>query len=138
MSKTILRRDVFIYKKMNSKTDKTTNTRVIPEGVKTSVEASRMKKAEDIVVLDLTGISSFTDFFIIMHGNSSRQNVAIYEGIEKELKDLSIRPLSVEGRENAEWILMDYGEFIVHIFSSRAREYYSLEKLWGDGIKLSI
>jgi len=123
---------------MNVKTEKTTNTRKIPESVKISVEASRMKQAEDIVVLDLTGISSFTDFFIIMHGNSSRQNVAIYEGIEEELKDLLVRPLSVEGKENAEWILMDYGEFIVHIFSPRAREYYSLEKLWGDGIKLTL
>jgi ribosome-associated protein len=123
---------------MNAKTEKTIKTRKIPKSVKISVEASRMKQAEDIVVLDLTGISSFTDFFIIMHGNSSRQNVAIYEGIEEELKDLSVRPLSVEGKENAEWILMDYGEFIVHIFSPRAREYYSLEKLWGDGIKLSL
>jgi len=123
---------------MNSKTEKTPKTREIPESVKVSVETSRMKKAEDIVVLDLTGISSFTDFFIIMNGNSSRQNVAICEGIEEDLKDLSIRPLSVEGREHAEWILMDYGEFIVHIFSPRAREYYSLEKLWGDGIKLSF
>jgi len=123
---------------MNSKTEKTANTKKIPESVKISVEASRMKKAEEIVVLDLTGISSFTDFFIIMHGNSSRQNVAIYEGIDEELKDRSIRPLSVEGKENAEWILMDYGEFIVHIFSPTAREYYSLEKLWGDGTKLSL
>ncbi len=123
---------------MNIKTQKTAKTREIPESVKVSVEASRMKKAEDIVVMDLTGISSFTDFFIIMHGNSSRQNVAIYEGIEEELKDLSIKPLSVEGKENAEWILMDYGDFIVHIFSLRAREYYSLEKLWGDGIKLTL
>ena len=123
---------------MSTKTAKITNPSKIPESVKISVEASQMKKAEDIVVLDLTGISSFTDFFIIMHGNSSRQNVAIYESIEEDLKDQSIRPLSVEGRENAEWILMDYGEFIVHIFSPNAREYYSLEKLWGDGIKISL
>jgi ribosome-associated protein len=123
---------------MSAKTAKTTNTSKIPESVKLSVEASRMKKAEDVVVLDLTGISSFTDFFIIMHGHSSRQNVAIYEGIEEDLKDLSIRPLSVEGRENAEWILMDYGEFIVHIFSPKSREYYSLEKLWGDGVKIPL
>jgi ribosome-associated protein len=123
---------------MSAKTAKTTPTSKIPESVKISVEASRMKKAEDIVVLDLTGISSFTDFFIIMQGNSSRQNVAIYESIEEDLKDHSIRPLSVEGRENAEWILMDYGEFIVHIFSPTAREYYSLEKLWGDGLRVSL
>ena len=64
--------------------------------------------------------------------------MAIYESIEEDLKDHSIRPLSVEGRENAEWILMDYGEFIVHIFSTTAREYYSLEKLWGDGLRISL
>jgi ribosome-associated protein len=123
---------------MSAKSKKTTEKKKIPESVKMSVDASRMKKAEDIVVLDLTGISSFTDFFIIMHGNSSRQNVAIFEGIEEDLKDISIRPLSVEGRENAEWILMDYGEFIVHIFSPKAREYYSLEKLWGDGVRITL
>ncbi len=123
---------------MSTKTAKTTHTSEIPESVKISVEASRMKKAEDIVVLDLTGICSFTDFFIIMHGHSSRQNVAICESIEEDLKDRSIRPLSVEGRKNAEWILMDYGEFIIHVFSPKAREYYSLEKLWGDGVKIPL
>ena len=123
---------------MSAKIEKSTNMTKIPESVKISVEASRMKKAEDIVVLDLTGLSSFTDFFIVMHGNSSRQNVAIYEAIEQDLKKEQMRPLSIEGRENAEWILMDYGDFIVHIFSEKAREYYALEKLWGDGLKLSI
>jgi len=110
----------------------------LPKGVVISAKASEAKKAEDIVILDLSGISSFTDFFIILNGNSARQNVAIYEAIEQELKKEKIRPLSIEGRENAEWILMDYGSFIVHIFSERTREYYALEKLWGDGIKLSI
>ena len=109
----------------------------LPKGVVISAKACEAKKAEDIVILDLSGISSFTDFFIIVHGNSSRQNVAIYEGIEQELKKEKIRPLSVEGRENAEWILMDYGSFIIHVFSDRAREYYSLEKLWGDATKFS-
>jgi nicotinate (nicotinamide) nucleotide adenylyltransferase/ribosome silencing factor RsfS/YbeB/iojap len=129
---------LYLHKIMDAKNEKKAKTKHIPEGVKISVEASRSKKAEDILVLDLTGISSFTDFFIIMHGNSSRQNVAIFESVEEHLKAVAIRPLSIEGKENAEWILMDYGEFIVHIFSSRAREYYALEKLWGDGIKLSL
>ena len=71
-----------------------------------------------------------------MNGNSARQNRAIYENIEKELKKENILPLHVEGKENAEWILMDYGSFILHIFSKETREYYSLEKLWGDGPKL--
>lgn len=110
----------------------------LPKGVIISANAGEAKKAEDIVILDLSGISSFTDFFIILNGNSARQNVAICEAIEQELKKEKIRPLSIEGRENAEWILMDYGNFIVHIFSERSREYYALEKLWGDGIKISL
>jgi ribosome-associated protein len=72
-----------------------------------------------------------------MHGNSPRQNVALYESVEQELRKKNVRPLSVEGRENAEWILVDYGSFIVHVFSRRARDYYSLEKLWGDAQKFS-
>lgn len=129
---------LYLRKKMDAKIDKKSKTKQIPEGVKIAVEACRTKKAEDLVVLDLTGLASFTDFFIILHGNSNRQNVAIYESVEEELKEIAIRPLSVEGKENAEWILMDYGEFIVHIFSLKAREYYALEKLWGDGIRLSL
>jgi len=115
-------------KDMPKKMDK----RSLDKHVKISVKASRGKKAEDIVVLDLRDISSFTDFFVIMQGNSKRQNLAIYENIEQELKGENLKPLSVEGRKNAEWILMDYGYFIIHIFSKEAREYYFLEKLWGD------
>lgn len=115
-------------KRMEKKLDK----RSLAKPVKKSIKASREKKAEQIVVLDLRDISSFTDYFVIMQGNSKRQNMAIYESIEKELKDDNIQPLSIEGRKNAEWILMDYGYFIIHIFSKEAREYYYLEKLWRD------
>jgi len=111
--------------------------RSLPPEVKISVKASLAKKGEELVILDLRGIASFTDFFIILHGNSSRQNKAIYESVEKELKENNVKPLSVEGRERADWILMDFGSFIVHIFSKDAREYYSLEKLWGDAPKLT-
>lgn len=117
---------------MSKETTKKLDKRTLDKYVKLSVDASRAKKAEDIVVLDLRDISSFTDFFIIMQGNSKRQNTAIFEGVERELKGKNIRPLSVEGVKNAEWILMDYGYFIIHIFSKEAREYYYLEKLWGD------
>jgi len=109
----------------------------LPQSVRIAVKSSQAKKGEDIVVLRLSEISSFTDFFIIINGNSGRQNIAIYENIEQELKKLKIKPLSIEGKENAEWILMDYGDFVVHIFSKKAREYYSLEKLWGDAPKIS-
>ncbi len=115
---------------------KTFSKRSLPRDVKLSVKSSLAKKAEDLVVLDLRRISSFTDFFIITHGNSPRQNKAIYQSIEQELKKDNVYPLSVEGKEHAEWILMDYGSFIVHIFSEGSREYYSLEKLWGDAPKI--
>lgn len=119
------------------KSKKNMTKKNLPTEIKTSVKVSLEKNGEDLVVLDLRGIASFTDFFIIMHGNSSRQNATITESIERELRKANIRPLSVEGRERAEWILLDFGSFIVHVFSHKAREYYSLEKLWGDAPKLS-
>lgn len=121
----------------DERTTKRITKRNLPLEVKVSVKASQAKKGEDLVVLDLRGISSFTDFFIIMHGESTRQNTALQENIEQELKKKNIRPLSMEGKERAEWILMDFGSFIVHVFSRNAREYYSLEKLWGDAPKFS-
>lgn len=103
-----------------------------------SVKASQDKKAAGIIVLDLSEISSFTDYFVIMNGNSDKQNIAICHGVARALKKANFKPLSIEGLDKAEWVLMDYGSFIIHIFSEQAREYYSLEKLWGDGPKLYI
>lgn len=119
-------------RKMSEKMQKKLDKRRLEKMVKISIETSKEKKAEHIVVLDLREVSSFTDYFVIMQGNSKRQNTAIYESIERELKKENVKPLSIEGRENAEWILMDCGYFIIHIFSKEAREYYYLEKLWGD------
>ena len=110
----------------------------LPPEVRLSVKASQDRKAEDIVVLDLREVSTFTDFFVIVTGNSSRQNKAIYESIEQELKKGRLMPIGVEGRDLAEWILIDYGSFVVHVFSKQARGYYSLEKLWGDAPRLSF
>jgi len=110
--------------------------RSLPPEVKLAVQASLDKKAEDLCVLELSGLSSFTDYFLIMHGNSSRHNAAVADGVEGELKKTGTRPLSVEGRETEEWILLDYGFFVVHVFSPKAREHYSLEKLWGDAPRL--
>lgn len=110
--------------------------RTLPPEVKSAVQAASARKAEDLCVLALGELSSFTDYFLIMHGNSSRQNAAISEGIEEDLKRAGTRPLSVEGRESADWVLMDYGSFVVHIFSAKARDHYALEKLWGDAPRL--
>lgn len=109
----------------------------LSRGAKIAVKASQAKKGENIVIMDLSSLSSFTDLFIIVNGNSSRQNIAIYENVVFELKKENIKPLSIEGKENAEWILMDYGSFIIHVFLNDVREYYSLEKLWGDCPKIS-
>lgn len=112
--------------------------RGLPSEVRLSLKVSQAKKAEEIVVLDLRGIASFTDYFLIMSGNSIRQNIAIYQAIEERLGREGVFPLGVEGEINGEWVLMDYGHFIIHIFSRRARDYYSLEKLWQDAPSLSL
>ena len=106
--------------------------RNLPAAVRLAVKAAQARKGEEICVLDLRDVASFTDFFVILHGNSSRQNIALYAGVEEDLKRTGVQPLSVEGEENAEWILMDYGFFLVHVFTRNARDYYSLDKLWGD------
>ncbi|OGD23244.1 MAG: ribosome silencing factor [Candidatus Aminicenantes bacterium RBG_13_64_14] len=112
--------------------------RSLPASVRLAVESALAKKAEDLCVLDLRELSSFTDFFLVMNGSSSRQNAAVAEAVEAALKPAGLRPLSVEGRESAEWILIDYGSLVVHVFSQTARDRYSLEKLWGDAPRVDF
>lgn len=94
--------------------------------------AAEAKQAHELRVLDLRGVTSFTDYFIICHGTNVRQNQAISDEIELRLKKLGRQPASIEGYENAEWILLDYGDFLVHVFTEKARQYYDLERLWRD------
>src|SRR5436190_18282732 len=98
-----------------------------------AIEAAFDKKAQDAVVLELGDICSFTDYFLICTGTSTRQNQTIADHIEETLRKIGARPLHVEGRSEGEWILMDYVDFVVHIFSARAREFYDLERLWRAG-----
>jgi ribosome-associated protein len=112
--------------------------RGLPPNVRLAVEAALGRKAEDVCVLDLRELSSFTDFFLIAHGNSSRQNAAIAEAVEAALKPAGARPLSVEGRDSADWVLVDYGSLVVHVFSRAARDHYGLESLWGDAPRLDF
>ncbi len=95
-----------------------------------AADAAEAKKAIDLVVLDLREVSGFTDWFVICSGANGRQIQAIGDEIEMRLKRLGRYPLGVEGYEHAEWILADYGDFIVHIFSQAARAFYDLERLW--------
>jgi len=96
----------------------------------TAVRAADSRKASDIRVLDLREVTSFADFFVIATGSNPRQIQAIAEEVHKRLKERGERPINVEGLNNAEWVLADYGDFIVHIFSPQARQYYDLERLW--------
>lgn len=121
---------------MKGKKEKKLTPQNLPRSLRIAVKAIQDKKGENIIILDLQGRTSYTDYFIIVHGNTSRQNAAIYENVEKKLKEDNFRCIGVEGVENGEWILMDYGSFIVHIFSERAYQYYALDKLWGDSPKL--
>ncbi|HYZ85978.1 MAG TPA: ribosome silencing factor [Bryobacteraceae bacterium] len=105
----------------------------------TAVRAAESKKAQDIKVLDLRDLTSFADYFIILTGTNTRQNQAISDEIYLQMKEAygSI-PVSYEGYTNAEWILMDYGSVLVHIFLDRARSYYDLERLWRGAKDVSI
>lgn len=91
------------------------------------------KKAVNVVSIDLRGISPVADYFLICNGNNTPQVKAICDHIDEKMEDeFGIRPLRVEGYRDARWILMDYGTLIVHIFQGEEREFYSLERLWGD------
>lgn len=97
------------------------------------------KKAENIVALDLRGISSFTDFFVICSGNSEPHLKAIASEIEDRLrKDYNVRPNAVDGYPMSQWIVADYGDVVVHIFHQSKRDFYSLEDLWSDAPRLEL
>jgi ribosome-associated protein len=103
-----------------------------------AVRAAEDKKAEDIVILNLSTICSFTDHFLICTGHSSRQVQAIVDGIDEKLRKHSLRPTHVEGYSQGEWVLMDYTDFVVHVFSPKAREFYDLERLWRGARRVDI
>jgi len=104
----------------------------------TAVRAIDSRKGSDIRVLDLRDITSFADFFVIATGSNPRQIQAIAEEVQKRLKEHGERAISVEGINNAEWILADYGDFIVHVFSPQSRQYYDLERLWRHAREVPI
>jgi ribosome-associated protein len=107
--------------------------------VRLAVGCASDKKATGLVVLDLRQIASFAEFFIIATGVNQRQVQAVSDEIEEQLKkQLAIRPVRIEGYSSAEWVLMDYGDFIVHIFNKEAREFYDLERLWRDAGRISL
>lgn len=111
----------------------------LDEEIKLAIESASEKKAFNIVALDLREIVSFTEFFVIASGANQRQVQAIADEITEQLKkQLNARPIRVEGYNSAEWVLMDFGDFIVHIFDKDARDFYDLERLWRDAKRVEL
>jgi ribosome-associated protein len=100
------------------------------------IKAALGKKAMDLVVLDVRKLSSIADVFIICSGRSNRQVMAIAEHIQVDLKKHGIKPLSVEGKKEGHWVLLDYGHVIIHVFYEPVRSFYDLEGLWIDAEKI--
>ena len=109
----------------------------LPAAVRSAAEAAVEKKALDLAVLDLKEASAFTDYFLICTGTSGRQMQTICDAIEQRLSQGGLRPLHREGYNHAEWILLDYMDFVVHIFSERSREFYGLERLWRNARRVA-
>ena len=104
----------------------------LPVVVVQAAESALDKKAEGVLALDLRGISSATDFFVMATGNSDIQVKAIARHVMENLANEGVRPLHVEGMDRARWVLLDFVDFVVHVFHPSAREFYQLELLWGD------
>lgn len=110
----------------------------LDERIALALEAAGEKKAAGSVVLDLREIASFTDYFVITSGTNERQVQAISDGIVETLKKSGTPALRVEGYKTAEWILLDYGDFVVHIFDEKARRFYDLERLWRESKRVEL
>lgn len=103
-----------------------------------AAEAARDKKAEGIELLDLRGMNTVTGYFLICHGNSQRQVKAIVDEIDRRLREHKRRPSHSEGVQAAEWVLIDYIDFVVHVFTRDRRTFYGLEKLWAEAPRLKL
>lgn len=99
---------------------------------KTAWEALDDKKADNIVILNIGEVSVIADYFIIASGGNPSQINALVDSVEEKLSELNVKPVNIEGIQNASWVLMDYGDIIIHIFSKNDREFYNLERIWAD------
>ena len=117
----------------------TTSYEELDEEVKLALHAASEKKAVNLKVLDLRAITSFTEFFVITNGTNQRQVQAIADEISEKLKKkMKYKANRIEGYDAAEWVLLDYGDFIVHIFNQKSREFYDLERLWRDAKRVEL
>jgi ribosome-associated protein len=105
--------------------------------VRTAVAAAEDRKAQDLRVLHLGDVSGFSDYFVICSGTNERQVQAIADAVEERLRAERVRPLHVEGYNRAQWVLLDYGDLVVHVFQEQPRSFYALERLWSDAPDLT-
>ncbi|WP_044642318.1 ribosome silencing factor [Risungbinella massiliensis] len=103
-----------------------------------AVAAAEDKKAQNITLLNLQGLAVFADYFVICHGNSQTQVQAIAEGIQEKCKEQNITVRGIEGVREGRWVLMDLGDVVVHIFHRDERDFYDLERLWGDAEQIQV
>ncbi|MFC7440664.1 ribosome silencing factor [Laceyella putida] len=100
--------------------------------------AAEEKKAQDVTVLDIRGLSVFADYFVVCHGNSQTQVQAIVNGIKEKVAELNLPLKGIEGYQDARWVLIDLGDVVVHVFHKDEREFYGLERLWGDAQQVQV
>jgi ribosome-associated protein len=110
----------------------------LPKAIQAVIDAAQDRKATNIVVLDLKKAGAFTDYFVICSAANPRQVQAIADAVEAGLKGQKQRPSLVEGYARAEWILLDYFDFVVHVFSRQARDFYGLDRLWGSATRIEF
>ena len=108
------------------------------ESLKKIVSALSNRKGEDIKVIDISKLTYFAEYFVIVHGNNAPQLEALMDSVEESLKEDKKYPKSIEGDKNGMWILMDFGDIIVHIFNQEGREFYDLDRVWSDGVNISL
>jgi ribosome-associated protein len=113
-------------------------TDAVDASLEVFIRAVLGRKAANVVALDVSALTSIADVFIICSGRSSRQVSAIADHIERELRKEKIKPLSVEGISEGQWVLMDYGSVIIHVFFESVREFYDLEGLWSDAPRITL
>jgi ribosome-associated protein len=110
----------------------------LPAALKAAAQAALDKKATDVVALDLRKSSAFTDYFLLVSGQNQRQITTIADAVQETLRGKGLRPDHAEGYPRHEWILLDYGTFVVHVFTPRMRTFYDLERLWGGAARQEI
>jgi ribosome-associated protein len=123
--------------KTEKKTDKAKSSK-LPSQVTKAIKAAEDKQALELVVMDLRKADGFTDFFLIASGGNPRHVRSIADGIVDSLAQAGVKPAHIEGQDRSDWILIDYFDFVVHVFGRETRVFYDLERLWGNADRIPV